>query len=108
VKIKLFGAGMALVISSVLLFSALAFTAEPETVTIEGRIMDWDLKKNMIVVNEKYFFWNSGTIGYDKTGALIKTEKLADQLKMNTLVNIEAVKGAGNRRFIIKKISLLP
>jgi hypothetical protein len=108
VKIRFFGTVMALVISSMFLFSALAFAAEPQVVTFEGRIMDWDLKKNMIVVNEKYFFWNSGTIGYDETGALIKTEKLADQLKMNTLVNIEAVKGAGNRRFIIKKISLLP
>ena len=107
-KIKFFGAGMVLVLSSVLLFSALAFAAEPVAVTIQGRIMDGDLKKNMIVVNEKYFFWNSGTIGYNETGALIKTEKLADQLKMNTLVNIEAVKGAGKRQFIIKRISLLP
>ena len=99
---------MTLVISSMLLFSALALAAEPQVVTIEGRIMDWDLKKNMIVVNEKYFFWNSGTIGYNETGALIKTEKLADQLKMNTLVNIEAVKTSGKRQFIIKMISLLP
>ena len=107
-KIKLFGTVMTLVVFSILLFSALAFTAEPEAVTIEGRIMDWDLKKNMIVVNEKNFLWNSKTLFYDEKGSLTKTEKLAEQLKMNTLVNIEAVKGAGNRRFIIKKISLLP
>jgi hypothetical protein len=108
VKIRFFGTVMALVISSMFLFSALAFAAEPQVVTFEGRIMDWDLKKNMVVVNEKNFFWNSKTLFYDEKGSLTKTEKLAEQLKMNTLVNIEAVKGAGKRRFIIKKISLLP
>jgi hypothetical protein len=108
VKIKFFGAGMVLVISSVLLFSALAFSAEPVAVTIQGRIMDWDLKKNMIVVNEKNFFWNSNTLFYDEKESLIKTEKWAEQLKMNKLVNIEAVKTSRKRQFIIKKISLLP
>lgn len=100
---------MVLVISSVLLFSALAFSAEPVAVTIEGRIMDWDLKKNMVVVNEKNFFWNAETLFHDEKGNVIKGDQFkVKQLKMNTLVNIEAVKGAGKRRFIIKKISLLP
>ena len=86
-----------------LLFSALAFAAEPQSVTIEGMIMDWDLKKNMIVVNEKCFFWNAQTLFYNEAGTLIKPE----QLKMNTLVNIEAVKGNRKRGFLIKKLSFL-
>ena len=108
-KIKFYGAGMVLVISSVLLFSALALAAEPVAVTIEGRIMDWDLKKNMIVVNEKYFFWNAATLFYDEKGNAIKGDQFkAEQLKMNILVDMEAVKAKGKRQFTIKKISLLP
>jgi hypothetical protein len=95
---------MTLVISFMLLFSALAFAAEPQSVTIEGWIMDWNLKKNMIVVNEKYFFWDAQTLFYNEAGTLIKPE----QLKMNTLVNIEAVKSRGKREFLIKKLSFLP
>ena len=45
-------------------------------VTIEGRIMDWDLKKNMIVVNEKSFFWNSKTLFYDEKGNATKRDQL--------------------------------
>jgi len=98
---------MTLVISSMLLFSALAFAAEPQVVTIEGRIMDWDLKKNMIVVNEKYFFWNAQTLFYDEKGNAIKGDQFkAEQLKMNTLVNIEAVIAKGKRQFTIKKLYL--
>jgi hypothetical protein len=101
---------MALVISSMFLFSALAFAAEPQVTTIEGKIMDWDLKKNMIVVNEKCFFWNAETLFHDEKGNVIKGDQFkAKQLKMNTLVNIEAVKKTtAKRQFTIKKISLLP
>jgi hypothetical protein len=106
VKIKFFGTVMTLVVSSMLLFSALTFAAEPGVVTIEGRIMDWDLKKNMIVVNEKYFFWNSATLFCDEKGNVIKGDLKVEQLKMNTLVKIEAVKASGERRFTIKKLYL--
>jgi hypothetical protein len=100
---------MTLVVSSMLLFSALALTAEPAAVTIQGRIMDWDLKKNMIVVNEKYFFWNSQTIFYDEKGNAIKGDQFrVKQLKLNTLVNIEAIKKtSAKRQFTIKKLYLL-
>jgi hypothetical protein len=111
VKIRFFGKVTTLVIiSSMLLFSALALAAEPQVVTVEGRIMDWNLKKNMIVVNEKYFFWNSQTIFYDEKGDAIKGDPFkAEHLKMNTLVNIEAVKKtSAKRQFTIKKLSLLP
>ncbi len=101
---------MTLVVSFILLFSPLAFTAEPVAVTIQGRIMDWDLKKNMIVVNEKYFFWNAETLFHDEKGNVIKGDQFkVEQLKMNTLVNIEAVKKtSAKRQFTIKKLSLLP
>jgi hypothetical protein len=108
VKIKFFGTVMTLVVSFLLLFSAWAFTAEPVAVTIQGKIMDWDLKKNMIVVNEKYFFWNSQTIFYDEKGNAIKGSRFrVEQLKMNTLVTIEAVKKTSvKRQFTIKKLYL--
>jgi hypothetical protein len=109
VKIKFFGTVMILVVSLLFLFSPLAFAAEPVPVTVQGKIMDWDLKKNMIVVNEKYFFWNAETLFHDEKGNVIKGDQFKPgQLKMNTLVNIEAVKAKGKRQFIIKKISLLP
>jgi hypothetical protein len=106
---RFFGTVMALVISSMLLFSAFAFAAEPQVATIEGRIMDWDLKKNMIVVNEKYFFWNAATLFQDEKGNAIKGDQFkVEQFKMNALVNIEAVKSRGKRQFIIKRLTLLP
>jgi hypothetical protein len=101
---------MILAVSFILLFSPLAFTAEPVAVTVQGKIMDWDLKKNMIVVNEKYFFWNAQTIFYDEKGNAIKGDRFkVKQLKMNTLVNMEAVKiTTAKRQFTIKKLSLVP
>ena len=106
-KIKFFGKVMTLVVSFILLLSALAFTAEPVAVTVQGKIMDWDLKKNMIVVNEKYFFWNAETLFHDEKGNVIKGDQFkVKQLKMNTLVNIEAVRAKGKRQFTIKKLSL--
>lgn len=109
-KIKFFQIAVTSVVSFILLFSALAFTAEPAAVTIQGRIMDWDLKRNMIVVNEKYFFWNSQTLFFDEKGNAIKGDRFkVRQLKMDTLVNIEAVKKTtAKRQFTIKKLSLLP
>ena len=109
-KIRFFGTVMTLVVSFILLFSVLAFTAEPVAVTVQGKIMDWDLKKNMIVVNEKYFFWNPQTIFYDEKGNAIKGDRFkVKQLRMNTLVNIEAVKETtAKRQFIIKKLYVLP
>jgi ribosomal protein S17 len=90
------------------LFSALVLTAEPVAVTIQGKIMDWDLKKNMIVVNEKYFFWNSQTLFYVGKGNAIKASQFkVKRLKMNTLVKIEAVKKtSGRKQFTIKKLYL--
>jgi hypothetical protein len=110
VKIRFFGTVMTLVVFFIILFSALAFTAEPAAVTVQGKIMDWDLKKNMIVVNEKYFFWNPQTIFYDEKGNAIKGDRFkVKQLKMNTLVNMEAVKKTtGKRQFTIKRLYLLP
>jgi hypothetical protein len=108
VKIRFFGTVITLVVSSMLLFSALAIPAEPQVVTIEGRIMDRDLEKNMIVVNEKYFFWNSQTLFYDGKGNAIKASQFeVEQVKKNTLVKIEAVKKtSGKRQFTIKKLYL--
>ena len=107
-KIRFLWTVMTLVFSSILLFSALAFTAEPVAVTIQGRIMDWDLKRNMIVVNEKYFFWNAQTLFYDEKGNAIKGDRFkVRQLKMNTLVDIEAVRNtSAKRQFTIKKLYL--
>ena len=107
-KIKFFQIAVTSVVSFILLFAALAFTAEPAAVTIQGRIMDWDLKRNMIVVNEKYFFWNSQTIFYDEKGNAIKGDRFkVKQLKMNTLVDIEAVRNtSAKRQFTIKKLYL--
>lgn len=106
----MFGKETMLAVAFILLFFPLAFASEPQVMTIEGRIMDWDLKKNMIVVNEKYFFWNAETLFQDEKGNVIKGDQFkVKQLKMNTLVNIEAVKKTtAKRQFTIKKISLLP
>ncbi len=85
----------------------LTFGAEPEALTFEGRIMDLDSKKNVIIVNEKRFMWNKDSLFCDEKGNIVKGNQFkVEQLKMNALVHIEAAKTTGKRQFVILKLSL--
>lgn len=74
-----------------------------EQLRIQGRIMSLDLKKNTMIVNERYFYWDEKTNFYNASGTNIKVDKL----KLNSWVYIEGENG-DNQKIMIKKIYLLP
>lgn len=104
-KIKFFGEKVILIVCFLLLFSGLTFAQEKDAVRIQGKVMELDVKKNMMVVNEKVFVWDPDTFFYNENGSLITA---ADKLKTKTWVYIEGVRDRKGGPITIKKIYLLP
>jgi len=63
VKIKSYGKEIILVSCFLLLFSAFTFAAE---VRIQGKVDELDLKKDVMVVNEKAYTWDINTKFYNE------------------------------------------
>lgn len=93
-----------LLFSLVLLISGLTFAAEKDTVTIQGIIMDLNLKKSVMFVNERAIAWNQDTIVHNEKGFPIPVDKLTTK----TWVYIEGVKDEARKRVMARKIYLLP
>ena len=93
-----------IILSCILLFSASAIAAEQSIVRIQGMIMELDLKRNKMVVNEKVFFWDANTLFYNDNASPIKVDKF----KTDTWVYIEGVRDSNIRQITIKKIYYLP
>jgi hypothetical protein len=104
VKKRLLIVGMILVSSYLFTSSTLALTSGENIVKIQGMIMDLDVKKNTIIVNEKSFVWNQNTVFYNEKGSSVAMDKF----KPKTWVYIEGEKDKDNSRIIINKIYLLP
>ena len=103
-KIRFFGKEVALIVCFVLLFSAFTFAAEDKVVRIQGKVMELDEMKKMVIVNEKTFIWDSGTLFFNETGAPITVDKL----QKKSWVYIEGLWEKKNKPITIKKIYLLP
>ena len=88
----------------VLIFSALALASEEEIVKVQGVMMALDLKKNVMIVNERFFAFNQNTTLYNDKGVAITIDKL----KPNTWVYIEGLKDGTNKWIVVRKIYLLP
>jgi hypothetical protein len=104
VKIRFFNKGTVWIICFALLFSVLAFASEIGVARIQGKVMELDVKKNMMVVNEKFFAWDRNTFFYNEKGSPITVEKL----KINNWVYIEGVRDGKGGPIMIDKIYLLP
>jgi hypothetical protein len=104
VKIRFFGKEAALIVCFVFLFSALTFAADKDVARIHGKVMELNVSKTMLVVNEKTFVWDANSVFYDEKGSPITVDKL--QLK--SWVYIEGLWGKKNKPITIKKIYLLP
>ena len=96
--------GIPLSILFALVFSHLTFAQEGGIVKIQGRVMELDLKKNTVVINERLFIWNEKTIFSDDKGKPITVEKLSAK----SWVYIEGANDKAHKRWIAKKIYLLP
>jgi hypothetical protein len=95
---------VAIILFCILIFSASAIAAEQDMVRIQGMIMELDLKRNKMVVNEKVFFWDANTLFYNENASPIK----GDKFKTDTWVYIEGVRDSNIRQITIKKIYHLP
>ncbi len=82
----------------------MAITTEDDIAKIQGMIMDLDVKKNAMIVNEKLFIWSQNTAIYNEKGSSITI----DQFKPKTWVYIQGERDKNNKRVIIHKIYLLP
>ena len=98
-KIRFYGKEVALVICFVFLFSALAFAQGKKVVSVVGDVMDLDIAKKKVVVNEKTFVWGPNTLFYDAKGSPVT----ADKLRKNVEVSIEAT-WVKNKPYTITKI----
>lgn len=66
--------------------------------------MELDLKRNLMVVNERTFVWGPTTNFYDEKGSPITV----DRLRAKTWVYIEGVKDNVKKIPLVEKIYLLP
>jgi hypothetical protein len=88
----------------ILLISNLTFAADKDIVTLQGVVMDLDLRKNLMFVNERAIGWNQNTLICNEKGSPIPVDKLTTK----TWVYIEGVKDEARKRVMAKKIYLLP
>ena len=103
VKIRFFGKEVILIVCLIFLFSALTLAQGKEMVTMAGQVMDLNVVKKTVTVNEKTFVWDPNTLFYDENNS----PTTADKLKNNVKVHIEAT-WIKNKPYIIKKLYLLP
>jgi hypothetical protein len=94
--------GIILIAFSLLPFSTMALALDEGIYKNQGTIMKMDLKKNIMIVNEKTFVWNQNTSFFDEKGSPIKIERF----KLKSWVFIEGEKA--DKHIVIKKIYLLP
>jgi hypothetical protein len=86
------------------IFLALAFAQGQDAFKIQGLIMNVDLQKNMMVVNESTFIWDQNTKFYNEKGSPVTVDKL----RAKTWVYIEGVKDSALKRMTAEKIYMLP
>jgi hypothetical protein len=71
---------------------------------MQGVVMELDLKKNVMIVNERTFYWDPQTNFYNEKGSPVTV----DQLRARTWVYIEGMRDHVKKRAIAGKIYLLP
>jgi hypothetical protein len=95
-----------IIFSSIFIFYSLAHALDDNhAVSVQGLIMDLDLQKKIVVVNEAVFTWNQNTVFYNEQGTVIKN---IDGLRLNTRVHIEGELGTVKNCFLAKHIYFLP
>jgi len=96
--------GIGLTIFSIILISSLTFASDKGIVKTQGVLMDLDLKKKTMIINEQPVTWDENTVIHNEKGSPVAL----DSLKTRTWVYVEGVKEKGQKRVVVKKIYLLP
>jgi len=101
-----FAKELTIIFGALLIYAALALAASDGDglVRVKGLVMDLDLNKSILVVNEKLFTWNQNTVFRSEQGTPINP---IEKLHLNTRVYIEAELVGLNKPFLSKKIYLL-
>ena len=104
-KKSFFWKGLIFIFCYGLFFSTLlVFAADNVAVKIQGVVMELDVKKNTMIVNEMKFIWDANTIINNEKGLSMAPDKIITK----SWVYIEGTEDRANKRIIAKKISLLP
>jgi len=96
--------GFPFIILFTLFISSLTFGSDESIVRIQGIVMDLNLQKNILIVNERTFIWAPNTIFYNEKGSPITVDKL----RTKVWVYIEGVGDDVKKRVVAEKIYLLP
>ena len=103
-KKRFINLGVLLLIVSISIISSLTFALDRDRIAMQGFVMELDLNKNVMIVNERAFFWNPQTAFFDEKGSPITVDKL----RAKTWVYIEGMRDNARKRAIAEKIYLLP
>jgi hypothetical protein len=96
--------GFTLIIFFTLFISSLTFASDESIVRTQGIVMELDLKKNIMIVNERTFIWDQNTMLYNEKGFPIS----GDKLRTKVWVYIEGMRDNIKKRVIAEKIYLIP
>ena len=88
----------------ILATSAVVFAAEGDQIRVQGKVMELDLKKMVIVVCEKAFVMDQTTVVCNEKGSPIPN----DRLKAQARVYIVGENDQASKRLVARKIYLLP
>ncbi len=89
---------------SIMIIYPLTFASEKDIVNTQGIVMEIDLKKGTMIVNEKCFRWDQKTSFFNDKGSPITIEKI----KVKSWVYIEGIKDKLNKSLLAKTVYLLP
>lgn len=92
-----------LVVFSALVFSSLTLALDKDKVKLQGVLVELDLKKKVMVVNETAFYWDENTVFNNAKGVPIPVDKF----KIKAWVYVEGQNDKANRK-VAQKVYLLP
>ena len=101
---KAFKIRIPLLFFSVFILSTSALAQDTDTVKLQGRVMQLDLEKNVMIVNERLFVLDSQTSVRDEKDYPITV----DRLKLQSWVYVEGKNNKAIKKLVAKKIYLLP
>ena len=87
-----------------MMITPLTFSSEKDILNTQGILMEIDLKKGTMIVNERIFRWDQKTSFFNDKGTPITIDKI----KIKSWVYIEWVNENLNKSVLAKAVYLLP
>ena len=90
----------------VIILFTLTYAFGEDQIRLQGKVMELNIKGNMMIVNERLFVWDEKTIMNNDKGIPITIDKFKP--KSWVYIEGERDKIKSDKRIMIKKIYLLP